>query len=267
MIAAPPTDMVPAGIVLPEASGGWCAHCGRMHLLPPDRAWPEALLLMERLAHSGRIDFEAPAGDADPRCATTPLFAAEGGKMFGVLACRDNQGRLVTLRAFSGQFGGLWEAAGWVGPICDPVAFDRLTRDTEGAIKRLGAEIDQADAGSIHRQHLVRRRRALSRDLMRKIHDLYRLINFRGEHCLLIDAFQGDSLPPSGTGDCCAVKLLHHAAKQGLRPLGLVEFYWGRPNASGGRVHGGLYPACAARCRPVLGFMLCGLAGENDALP
>ena len=267
MIAAPHTDMVPAGIVLPEASGGWCAHCGRMHLLPPDQAWPEALLLMERLKRSGRLDFEARAADADPRCATAPLFAAEGGKMFGVLACRDNQGRPVTLRAFSGQFGGLWEVAGWVGPIFDPAAFDRLTRDTESAIKRLGAEIDRADAGSSHRQHLVRRRRFLSRALMRKIHDLYRLVNFRGEQGLLIDAFQGDSLPPSGTGDCCAAKLLHHAALHGLTPRGLVEFYWGRPNASGLRVHGGLYPACEARCRPVLGYMLCGLEEENDDLP
>lgn len=267
MTVASRTDMVPAGIMLPEASGGWCARCGRMHLLPPDLAWPEALLLMERLARSGRIDFEAAVTDADPRCATAPLFAADGGKMFGVLVCGDSQGRPVVLRAFSGQFGGLWEVAGWVGPIFDPAAFDRLTRDTERAIKRLGAEIDQADALPDYRQPLVHRRRTLSRDLMRQIHDLYRLANFRGEHRLLIDAFQGDSLPPSGTGDCCAAKLLQHAALHGLRPQGLVEFYWGRPNASGRRVHGGLYPACEARCRPVLGYMLCGLEEECDALP
>ncbi len=267
MIAATQTDLVPAGMVLPEASGGWCARCGRMHLLPPDQALPEALILMERLKRNGRIDFEATAAAADPRCATSPLFAAEGGKMFGVLACRDSQGSQVTLRAFSGQFGGLWEVAGWVGPIIDPAAFDQLTRDTEGAIKRLGAEIDQTDAGSSHRQHLVRRRRSLSRGLMRQVHDLYRLVNFRGQQCLLIEAFQGDNLPPSGTGDCCAAKLLQHAALHGLSPRGLIEFYWGRPNTSGLRVHGGLYPACEARCRPVLGYMLCGLEEGNDALP
>lgn len=267
MIAPPRFEIFAAGIALPEASGGWCARCARRHSLPPEPAWPAALLLMERLKRDGRIDFGVTAAEADPRCATAPLFAEEGGKMFGVLACRDNQGRAVTLRAYSGQFGGLWEVAGWAAPIFDPAAFDHLTRETEGMIKRLGVEIERSVAGSSQRQHLVRQRRSLSRDLMRQVHDLYRLVNFRGEQRLLIDAFQGDNLPPSGTGDCCATKLLHHAALHDLSPEGLVEFYWGRSNASGSRVHGGLYPACEARCRPVLGFMLCGCNGGENALP
>jgi hypothetical protein len=100
----------------------------------------------------------------------------------------------------------------------------------------------------------------LSRNLMGAIHGLYHLVNFRGEQAPLMKVFLGKGAPPAGTGDCCAPKLLHHAARHGLRPEGLAEVYWGRPNASATRQHGGLYPACAEKCRPILGFMLCGLS-------
>ncbi|KAL6764260.1 hypothetical protein V8C86DRAFT_2478501 [Haematococcus lacustris] len=37
---------------------------------------------------------------------------------------------------------------------------------------------------------------------------------------------------PTGTGDCCAPKLLHAASKQGLLPLSLVEWWYGSPPSS-----------------------------------
>lgn len=241
---------------LTEPSGGWCHRCGRRHLIPPDAAWPEALALMEWLERCRRIDFDAAI--ADPRCATDPLFAAEGGKMFGVLACRNPQGQRIALRAFSGGFGGLWQVAGWAGPVFDPAALARLTRDPEQTIKGLGRKIACA-ADPARRCELIHQRRGLSRELMRAVHGLYRLANFRGEQRPLPDVFLRESQPPSGTGDCSAIKLLQHAALHGLRPEGLVEFFWGRSGVSAGRTHGASYPACPTRCQPILGFMLCGL--------
>ena len=246
----------PVFLPLPEPSRGWCARCDCWHLVRPEAAWPEALALMERLERWRRIDFDAAQGD--PRCATAPLFAEEGGKMFGVLVCRDHRGRRVVLRAFSGRFGGLWQVTGWVGPVFDPFAFDRLNHAPEQMIKQLGVEIDQT-AEPDQRRELVRRRRSLSRALMQAVHGLYRLANFRGEQRLLANVFLGDSRPPSGTGDCSAIKLLQHAALHGLRPEGLAEFFWGRPGSSAWREHSVCYPACPTRCMPVLGFMLCGL--------
>jgi len=206
-----------------------------------------------------RIDWQVPEAMADPRCSTDPLFGEAGGKMFGVLCCRDEAGARVVLRAFSGQFNGLWRVAGWVEPIFDVTAFVQLTLEPEREIKRIGREMALLPKDSVRRRQLCVKRRALSRLLMREIHDLYRLVNFRGEALPLVAAFCGDGAPPSGTGDCCGPKLLHHAAINGLRPEALAEFYWGGSNASATKTHRVLYPACAPKCRMILGFQLCGL--------
>lgn len=245
----------------PPPSGGWCRRCGRVHLLPSDQAWVECARLMAQLAQSGRIDLEVAASDADPGCATGPLFAPGGGKMFGVLCCRDRRGRRVVLRAFSGQYGGRWQVPGWVGPVQDAALFDALAGAADPEIKRLGAVIARTPAGSASRSDLVRRRRALSRELMHRLHDLYQLVNVRGERLPLVQAFLGPGRPPSGTGDCCGPKLLHHAATNGLVPESLAEFFWGAGGASAARMHGVGYPGCAAKCQPILGFLLCGAEG------
>ena len=75
----------------------------------------------------------------------------------------------------------------------------------------------------------------------------------------MTEIFLGGGDPPSGTGDCCGPKLLHHAAVNGIQPEAMAEFFWGRDNVSGTRAHGHLYPACTAKCAPILGFQLCGL--------
>ena len=214
---------------------------------------------MAELVRHRRIDWPLPAQAADPRCRTDTLFGAAGGKMFGVLCCRNDRGTSVVLRAFSGQFNGVWRVEGWVDPIFDVPAFTELVREPERAIKRIGAEMSLVQRGSERWQRLRSERRALSRQLMVQIHALYELVNFRGEQMPLVKAFLGASAPPSGTGDCCAPKLLHHAALFGLWPESLAEFYWGRSNPSATRLHGRFYPACAHKCGPILGFQLCGL--------
>lgn len=242
------------------ASGGWCRRCRKVHALPAEAAARECLKLMETLALHRRIDWSVAAKAADPRCHTDPLFGTAGGKMFGVLCCRDDRGVPVVLRAFSGQFNGVWRVEGWVDPIFDVPAFTELIREPERAIKRVGTEMALLPHGSDRRHRLRCERRVLSRQLMVRIHALYELVNFRGEQMSLIKAFLGTSAPPSGTGDCCAPKLLHQAAVFGLRPESLAEFFWGRSNPSATRLHGRFYPACAHKCAPILGFQLCGLA-------
>ena len=62
---------------------------------------------------------------------------------------------------------------------------------------------------------------------------------------------------PTGTGDCCAPKLLHYAATQQLKPIAMAEFWWGEHSAD--KYQGEFYGACAERCQPLMGFMLSGL--------
>ena len=93
---------------------------------------------------------------------------------------------------------------------------------------------------------------------MRAIHDLYRLQNFHSQRAGLEEIFAAKKGVPTGTGDCCAPKLLQYAALHNLTPLALAEFYFGRENRSGTRQHGCFYPSCRTKCYPILGFMLCG---------
>jgi len=201
---------------------------------------------MERLESRRCID-----DTGDPRFSTDYLWGEARGQMFGVLVCVTDGGEVVVLRAFSCQYNGTWRVDGWVPPLIDVDEFLRITKPVDREIKALDARIA---AG--RDPELVRRRRALSQDLTARIQGLYRLHNFRGEARPLTEVFPGGI--PTGAGDCCAPKLLNHAARHGLHPVGISEFFWGRENRSGTRQHGEFYPACAEKCQPILGFLLCG---------
>jgi tRNA pseudouridine32 synthase/23S rRNA pseudouridine746 synthase len=60
---------------------------------------------------------------------------------------------------------------------------------------------------------------------------------------------------PTGTGDCCAPKLLAWAARQQMLPLAMAELWWG-PTSVGDKVSGQFYPACRERCQPMMGALL-----------
>lgn len=214
---------------------------------------------MAALIRHGRIDWTVPANRANPLLSTKTLLAEAGGKMFGVLAGRDGRGRRVVLRAFSGQFNGIGQVEGWAPPLVDQGVLTALSAEPEQAIKRLGQKLAALPRDSEQRLLLGAERRLVSRQLMSRIHGLYLLRNFRGEECRLCEIFSGRGAPPSGTGECCAPKLLNAAVRRGIHPEGMAEFYWGRTNRAATREHGRLYPACSEKCRPILGFLLCGL--------
>ena len=240
---------------------GYCRRCGREHGLGAGAARGQALVLMEWLAVKKRIDFAREEGEADPRCSTAPLFGEPRGQMFGVLVGLDRAGNRQALRAFSGQYNGQWQVEGWAPPLFDLALYGRLHDPAEREIKTLGRQLEGLDPASPLRNELVRQRRELSRRLMRDIHALYEIPSFTGRTAGLDELFQGNGIP-TGAGDCCAPKLLNQAARHGIIPLGLAEFYWGRENRSASRQHGRFYPSCTSKCRPILGFMLCGL-GEK----
>ncbi|MEI8206697.1 MAG: RluA family pseudouridine synthase [Kiritimatiellales bacterium] len=260
-----------AGRVIPpgeRSASGHCAACGTVHSLGEGNSRKYALELMRQLEKHRRIDFlsqevgtprrgvRGQFGELSLPNATSPfstdyLWGEARGQMFGVLECADASGNTVVLKAFSCQYDGEWLVDGWVPPILDVAEFHRLSGPVDREIKQLDRLIAEQK-----NPELIRKRKALSQDLMKQIHGLYQLTNFRGETKPMTEVFQGGI--PTGAGDCCAPKLLNHAAKNGLRPLGLSEFYWGKENRSGTRKHGEFYPACAEKCQPILGFMLFG---------
>ena len=190
--------------------------------------------------------------------STLPLWGVARGKMFGVLDCKTREGKSVQLYSFSGQFNGEWLIDGWVPPLFDVDAYHSLNTPREKEIKELSRQIDQVPPHTESWLKLRKERKAKSRRLMKDIHSLYRLTNFRNETKSLGEVFQGASNIPTGTGDCCAPKLLNYAARHSLIPMGLCEFFYGKETRSKSHSHGEFSAPCIEKCQPILGFMLCG---------
>ncbi|PIE57296.1 MAG: hypothetical protein CSA33_08970 [Desulfobulbus propionicus] len=242
---------------------GFCTSCARYHSLGRGNVLPYAWKLMEKLTQSQSIMLRQDCGVDAKRLATDYLFGTARGKMFGVLLGRNLRGEECVCYAFSGQYQGLWRVSGWVDPIVDSDAFTQLTRARESKILEYTRRLAFVCPAEKQYQALRRTRKRLSQSLMTDIHALYVLRNFRGETRSLADVFDHGAAPPAGTGDCCAPKLLNHAVLHRIQPEGLVEFYWGRANASATRLHGRFYPPCRKKCRSILGFLLCGLSKED----
>jgi tRNA pseudouridine32 synthase / 23S rRNA pseudouridine746 synthase len=120
------------------------------------------------------------------------------------------------------------------------------------------------EAADTQMRELKQRRKELSRQLQTQMHAAYTVMNFWRKSLSLQQLMPGGL--PTGTGDCCAPKLLHYAATENLKPLAMAEFWWGSSCANGDKIQGEFYGACAERCQPLMGFLLSGLC-RNDAAP
>lgn len=111
---------------------------------------------------------------------------------------------------------------------------------------------------------LKQKRKALSSDLQRKIHEHYQFLNAKGETKHLLDIFP--VVPPAGAGECAAPKLLQYAYSNQLTPISMAEFWWGAPPKSEIRKHKQFYPSCRGKCEPILGHMLKGLSVDENPM-
>ncbi len=112
---------------------------------------------------------------------------------------------------------------------------------------------------------LKQKRKQLSNDLQHRLFKQFVFANAKSEHRSLVDIFAPD-VPPSGAGECAAPKLLQYAYLNHLRPICMAEFWWGKSPKGLVRRHGEFYPACVAKCRPILTFMLQGLEVDKPQL-
>lgn len=164
------------------------------------------------------------------------------GKMLGVLICSDAQDGKVVLRAFSGLAGGRSTVEGFVPPIFDTTTISELQdRPTS----------PQA-----------------SNELQNKLFDSYIVHNAIGESLSVKDIFARRGIvPPGGTGECAAPKLLNFAYLHHLKPIAMGEFWYGYSPRSGEvREHGRFYPSCTGKCGPLLSWMMEGLDVEDNPL-
>jgi tRNA pseudouridine32 synthase/23S rRNA pseudouridine746 synthase len=115
---------------------------------------------------------------------------------------------------------------------------------------------------------LCEERRRRSVNLQKWLFSQYVFLNARGEKSNAYDIFQKErgELPPGGTGDCAAPKMLQYAYKNNLEPLAFGEFWWGNSPKSEIRNHLSFYPSCKGKCEPLLKFMLQGIDVEQNPL-
>ena len=107
---------------------------------------------------------------------------------------------------------------------------------------------------------LKARRSAKSDTLQKWIFENAIVRNRAGESSSIWEIFSREGLiPPGGTGDCAAPKLLSYAFFHGLEPLAMGEFWYGTSPDTAVRTHGHFYPSCTSKCGPLLGYMMKGL--------
>ena len=194
---------------------------------------------------------------------------ADHGKMFGVLvvenqnnqSIQNNQSNLNFLAAYSGLLAGRNDWEYFVPPVYDAQQPDGHFKTTEREISRISRETSSTSNSSSTR--------GMSQDLQLWLFHQYQLLNARGETKDLVDIWQNYydrpklrekfPLPPGGTGDCCAPKLLQYAYQQNLKPVCMAEFWWGQSTKEELRQHLNYYPACRGKCKPILTWMMEGL--------
>lgn len=113
---------------------------------------------------------------------------------------------------------------------------------------------------------LGRERARQSRRWHKQIFNGYVLVNALGERRPIRDFF-APGLPPGGSGDCVAPKLLHYAHRTGLVPVAMAEFWWGSSPSDSIRHHGHYYPACRSKCQPILPFLLSAMKVQPASQP
>ncbi|MBQ3635571.1 MAG: RNA pseudouridine synthase [Bacteroidales bacterium] len=146
---------------------------------------------------------------------------------------------------------------------------DRQSQFEKAELKRLTARLkaeedhtrESINAFEISINSLSDERKRRSNVLQRWLFSRMRLSSADGISRSVWDIFRmaHRAAPPSATGDCCAPRLLDYAFRNGFTPVSMAEFWVGRSPKDTMRIDGKFYPACQAKCAPLMNYMLKGL--------
>ncbi len=200
------------------------------------------------------------------------------GKMFGFLVYEDEDGKERFLKAYSGQILGRSDWEGYVPAIFDYLQPDGYFKTHEAEITLLNHKIKEAEAllpkgkRSKEVEAMKQERKERSQALQRWLFSQFVITppptpqednNTEGEASVLkvfTDYAQRtgsrQTVPPGGTGECCAPKLLNYANQHGLKVKAIAEFWYGDSPKGIIRHHGQFYEPCQAKCMPILWYMM-----------
>lgn len=217
--------------------------------------------------------------------------SAQEGKMFGVLVVEDpeasgkgeSQDGLRFFAAYSGELAGSNKWPWFVPPIYDLLAPDSYFQQEQANINAINQTINEASKSDVKAEAekqqsviatLKAERKARSQALQQWLFRQYRVLDAECREADFIAIFQnyhatfqrGSATPPSGSGECCAPKLLQAAYLLGMKPVAMAEFWVGSSPRDEIRIDGNYYPACSGRCKPILTHMLRGLDVEDNPM-
>ena len=150
--------------------------------------------------------------------------------MLGALVCKDADGREVSIVTSSGNAKKLKACNDSQFQFADSIVSSKEIEDAlaenDGKIHELTFIIDSGQREENELQLLRKERLELCSRSLEKVHSLYQF------HCIggkirslkeICRVFNKGKLPPTGTGDCCAPKLLDYAFSHGFSPISMAE--------------------------------------------
>ena len=187
------------------------------------------------------------------------------GLMVGALVCVNTAGERVVLHAVSGisiVAEVLKPVEGpskiIVPPLVSPEQIEHALSKNDAEIHELTAAINGVGESveQTRKEELLAQRTALTTESLLNVFSLYTFTRFDGKKITLNEIIQehGGKLPPTGTGDCCAPKLLSYAFEHGLTPVSMDEVFYGRDTKN--KKNGTSYPPCDERCGYILPYIL-----------
>lgn len=182
---------------------------------------------------------------------------AGNGIMIGCCIARSNTGKMIVLYTVSGNARVIVDSENltggiFIGPIVSNESINAALSSNDDEIHRLTNDIKLSESKDIVLE-LKKQREKLTTQSLSKVHDLYVFNCHDGKKRSLKEMCRTSNrgkLPPTGTGDCCAPKLLDYCYSNGLSPVSMCEIYYG--NDSEKKKSGQVYGPCDERCGLIL---------------
>ena len=185
------------------------------------------------------------------------------GIMVGSLVCSNGKDRII-LHAVSGISKQVEQPVYFkngekhiiVPPVVSAKKITRALKKNDRKIHELTEKIELLQKENKDASKEKKLRASLCDYSLKKVFALYSFTRFDRTKISLnkIISLHDRKLPPTGTGDCCAPKLLSFAFKNGLQIISMDEVYFGPDTET--KVNGISYTPCDERCGYILPSIL-----------
>ena len=147
----------------------------------------------------------------------------------------------------------------FVPSIVSSELIDLALKENDKEIHELTDEINKltlVNKNSTERYQLIKKRTSLTDASLKKVFSLYSFTRYDKKKISLDEIIKNHKgqLPPTGTGDCCAPKLLNYAFEKDYEIISMDEVYYGRDTKN--KKNGTSYAPCDERCGYILPSIL-----------